>query len=255
MSGTPSTSTDVARGKKFTLSLKPLKRQEIPSDDAILRTAKSLLQESESWTLNRIISGVETYKRPVEQSLKSSPWNEESWHCAVSVYRKEDFSFNRLWKKLGKHRLRNQQKFIHKITALTEVEDISNSQSIWSILYTHASPWSPRIFTVLQVVHLAETPWDARKGITITVPIDPRSQPLGESSLIDIEEVGVRGRYVSVEQLKELEGGQLIELRKVARWDPGGLMPRFCIERRMPKMLVQENQRFTAWLRDDQTRK
>lgn len=48
-----------------------------------------------------------------------------------------------------------------------------------------------------------------------------------------MEEKGVRGRYVSVESIKELDGGK-VEWTMATSSTPGGNIPQFVAERTMP---------------------
>ena len=46
--------------------------------------------------------------------------------------------------------------YIHELHKVTKVKEISSAATIWTLYYTFTPPISPRIFTVLQVVHLSE---------------------------------------------------------------------------------------------------
>lgn len=65
---------------------------------------------------------------------------------------------------------------------------------------------SPRVFTVLQVTHLAGgDPGTPREGWIISVPVDVSEN----AELKAKEEKGARGRYVSVERVKEGKDGMV----------------------------------------------
>ncbi|KAG8217565.1 hypothetical protein J3R82DRAFT_5716 [Butyriboletus roseoflavus] len=48
-------------------------------------------------------------------------------------------------------------RFIGAIKKVALVKRISETQTIWTLYYTFPPPISPRVFTVLQTVHLVES--------------------------------------------------------------------------------------------------
>lgn len=59
---------------------------------------------------------------------------------------------------LSTHGLRaTVTRFIGSIKRVAQVERISGTQSIWTLYYKFLPPVSPRVFTVLQTVHIVET--------------------------------------------------------------------------------------------------
>lgn len=54
-------------------------------------------------------------------------------------------------------RLTYANRFVGAIKKVAQVKRISETQSIWTLYYTFPPPVSPRIFTVLQTVHLIES--------------------------------------------------------------------------------------------------
>jgi hypothetical protein len=55
-------------------------------------------------------------------------------------------------------------RFIPEIQKVTKVLEISPTQSIWSMYYKFTPPVSPRVFTVLQITRLEDTPGNPKKG-------------------------------------------------------------------------------------------
>jgi Protein of unknown function (DUF3074) len=119
--------------------------------------------------------------------------------------------------------------------------------------YTFTPPVSPRIFTVLKVRHLEEaTPRTGFvlihqvsnfplkrllfRSIMVSIPVD-LAVP-GSEDLLKIEGSGVKGRYVSVERLMELENGK-IEWRMATSSTPGGNIPAFLSESMMDEKIAQ----------------
>ncbi|KAK7054668.1 hypothetical protein VNI00_003131 [Paramarasmius palmivorus] len=83
--------------------------------------------------------------------------------------------------------------YISDIQKVTQVKKISSTQEIWTLHYKFPPPLSSRVFTVLQVTRLKETNRERHLS--------------GDQDLQKLEEKGVKGRYVSVERLLELENG------------------------------------------------
>jgi hypothetical protein len=61
--------------------------------------------------------------------------------------------------------------------------------------------------------------------IIVSIPVDLT----GDTELAKLEEKGVRGRYVSVERLQEVEGGKVL-WQMATSSTPGGNIPRFVAE-------------------------
>jgi hypothetical protein len=129
----------------------------------------------------------------------------------------------------------------------TLVKKISATQEIWTMYYEFSSfGVSPRVFTVLQVTHYDSS--NPRTGcvhlhryhalrifliqlfnsIFVSIPVDLSSDP----ELAKLEEKGVKGRYVSVESIKELSSGNT-EWRMATSSSPGGRIPTFVVENTM----------------------
>jgi len=69
----------------------------------------------------------------------------------------------------------------------------------------------------------------------------------GDPNMAKLEERGVRGRYCSVESIKELDGGR-VEWRMVTSSTPGGRIPTFFVENSLPSQIsaVSASRRVTA---------
>lgn len=65
-------------------------------------------------------------------------------------------------------------------------------------------------------------------SIFVSIPVDLSSDP----ELAKLEEKGVKGRYVSVESISELSGGNT-EWRMATSSSPGGRIPTFIVESSM----------------------
>lgn len=117
---------------------------------------------------------------------------------------------------------------------------ISDTQSIWTLYYTFPPPVSPRVFTVLQTIRLLES--SPKSGIIVSIPIDLHE----DHELAKIEEKGVKGRYVSVERLLELEDG-MVEWRMATSSTPGGSIPSFISEGSLPGQIASDVPHFLKW--------
>ena len=74
----------------------------IPSVDTTLKVARSLIQESESWTS----SGTFEHKKPVQASVhivsrRKGPKDGASWHGRVSEHTKDIGTWDDFWAGLG----------------------------------------------------------------------------------------------------------------------------------------------------------
>ncbi|OAX35724.1 hypothetical protein K503DRAFT_784860 [Rhizopogon vinicolor AM-OR11-026] len=81
-------------------------------------------------------------------------------------------------------------------------------QSIWTMYHTFPLLVSPRVFTVLQTIHLDKL--SQRTGYDLlNPPLRLDLSGLGDEELANLEDKGTKGRYVSVEHLVELEDGKV----------------------------------------------
>jgi len=220
----------------YQLSITALKPQEIPSEDTIIALGKDLLDSTAAWKKGKTFAKgkVLTLSRP------KGPADGAPWHCRVSEHTKEDATFDEFWGKLGVNKAVNEKEFIGPVKKVAQVKRISETQSIWTLYYTFPPPISPRVFTVLQTVHLVKS--SPKSGIIVSIPIDLSV----DEELAKIEEKGTKGRYVSVERLLELEDGQ-VEWRMATSSLPGGNIPSFVSEHSMPGQIAADVPHFLKW--------
>ncbi|KAK0228741.1 hypothetical protein IW262DRAFT_638051 [Armillaria fumosa] len=222
----------------FKLTITPLKPADIPSEAAILAAGESLLKSTSSWKPGKTYyKTVKTYSRGKEAG-DGAPW-----HCRVSEHPPAEATFDQMWAKLGTNKAENEKEYISAIDKVTKVKDISPTQSIWTLHYKFPPPVQPRVFTVLQIVHLTET--SPRTGVVVSIPIDLSSPE--DADLAKLQEKGVKGRYVSVEQVAELENGNT-EWRMATSSTPGGLIPSFLTESTMNSTIAEDVPHFMKWL-------
>jgi len=220
----------------YQLSVSPLKLQDIPPEDTIVTLGTELLDSTAGWKKGRILAKgkVLTLSRP------KGPADGAPWHCRVSEHTREDATFDEFWSKLGANKAENEKEFIGAIKKVAQVKRISDTQSIWTLYYTFPPPVSPRVFTVLQTIRLLES--SPKSGIIVSIPIDLHE----DHELAKIEEKGVKGRYVSVERLLELEDG-MVEWRMATSSTPGGSIPSFISEGSLPGQIASDVPHFLKW--------
>jgi len=215
-----------------------LRPSEIPSEEVIIEEGKKLIESTTSWTAGKTFNSVQTCYR-AKGDGDGAPW-----HCRISEHPPNEASFDIFWERLSKNKAINEKEFIHEIKKVTKVKEVSPNASIWTILYRFTPPVSPRVFTELQVVHLSET--TPRTGIIVSLAIDLSSK--GDEDLLKLEETGVKGRYVSVERILELENGNT-EWRLATSSTPGGSIPSFFVESSMAKKIAADVPQFLKWYR------
>ncbi|OBZ69196.1 hypothetical protein A0H81_10772 [Grifola frondosa] len=198
------------------LSITPLKITEIPSEDSIIASGQALLDSATSWKHGK------TYQKNTVRTLSRAkgPRDGAAWHCRVSEHPPGDATFDEFWSKLGVDKAENEMQFIPDIKKAT----------------------FPRVFTVVQTVHLSET--SPKTGIIVSVPVDLTAP--GSEDLAKLEEKGVKGRYVSVERLTELDNGN-VEWRMATSSTPGGKIPQFVAESSMASTISHDVTHFLHW--------
>ncbi|KAG5644221.1 hypothetical protein DXG03_008816 [Asterophora parasitica] len=239
--------------QEFSLSLPPLNASDIPPQQTIITAGRRLIDSTStsSWKQGKTYGSVKTLSRPKTKNGKGD--EAETWHCRVSTHAPEEATFDAMWAGLAQNKAVNEKayvylsslaSFIPELTSTSKVASISPTAEIWTLGYTFPWPVSPRVFTVLQVVHLDE---EKREGIIVSIPIVPSTETKG----------AVRGRYVSVETLREVEvengvGGQkktVTEWRMATASTTGGLIPVFVAEASLPGKISEDVPRFLEWLK------
>ncbi|KAJ7685350.1 hypothetical protein DFH06DRAFT_1313662 [Mycena polygramma] len=217
------------------LSITPVKPSAIPSDEEVMAAADALLESTSSWKEGKTHKQVKTYSRA------KGPEDGAAWHARVSVHKPEEATFNQLWSKLGQDKALNEKEFIPDIHKVTKVKEISATQNIWTLYYTFSPAIiSPRVFTVVQITRLNES--SPRSGTIVSIPVDLTE----DQELAKLEEKGVKGRYVSVERLLELEDGS-IEWRMATSSTPGGSIPTYFVEKSMGSKIAEDVPHFMKW--------
>ncbi|OJA11219.1 hypothetical protein AZE42_12998 [Rhizopogon vesiculosus] len=222
----------------YQLSIEPTRPADIPPEGTILALGREVLESTKSWKAGK------TYAKGTVQTLSRAKRSGDgaAWHSRLSKHTKEDATFDEFWSKLGINKAENEKEFISAIKKVTLVKRISDTQSIWTMYYTFPPPVSPRVFTVLQTIHLDES--SPRTGMVVSIPVDLSG--LGDEELANLEEKGTKGRYVSVERLVELEDGK-VEWQMATSSTPGGSIPSFIAESSMAGQISADVPHFLKW--------
>ncbi|KZT35074.1 hypothetical protein SISSUDRAFT_1051962 [Sistotremastrum suecicum HHB10207 ss-3] len=146
----------------------------------------------------------------------------------------------------------SESTFIPELEKVTLVKELSSFGSIWTLYYKFPPPVSPRVFTVYQLTHLPpSSPGIPKEGYIVSIPIDLSSP--GDEALAEKEEKAVRGRYVSVEYIKELEDGG-VEWIMATSSTPGGNIPNFVAEHSMPSQISNDVPHYIEWMQKQKAR-
>ncbi|KAF8202594.1 hypothetical protein K438DRAFT_1581005, partial [Mycena galopus ATCC 62051] len=206
---------------------------EIPSDESIISAANSLIEDSLSWKLGKV------YQNGLVQTAHAVLPDNSSWHSRVS---RHTLPFDQFWAVLGHQWMPTKKAYIHEIKKVTLVEELSQTASIWTILYGFPRPMSPRVFTILQVTHLDSS--EPRTGWVVHLPVDLTGP--GDEALLAHEERGIKGRYTCVEKIMELRDGRT-EWRLVTSSTPAGSIPKSLADKTLPARISLDVTSFMDW--------
>ncbi|KIM44102.1 hypothetical protein M413DRAFT_68133 [Hebeloma cylindrosporum] len=217
------------------------KKTDIPTEDSLMGDAHTLIEASKSWPVVAgkghplVTTSMQKYGISSNKNKPTTTATTQVWNCVVSTLQSDELSFSRVWARLGKNKAWNQQFYVPGITRVARVKYISESQSIWTILFIYPPPLSPRVYTIYQASWLLEYS-HRRQGIVITLPIDLSSK--SDKDLAEVEEKGVRGRFLSVEHIHEIDGDK-VEWRRLVCVDPGGMIPKCWTKRNVLSRMVE----------------
>lgn len=189
----------------------------------MVAAGKALFETLGSWKEGKTFR---SSKGPTPYKVKTSsrpklPGDGAAWHARYSEH--TEGTFDDFWELLGRNKAVNEReyvvlnhgvayaqpltdRFIPEVDKVTLLQTISPNQTLWTLHYKFPPPVSPRVFTVLQVTHLAGgDDGKPREGWIISVPVNVSEN----ADMKAKEEKGARGRYVSVERVKEGKDGIL----------------------------------------------
>ncbi|RSH93358.1 hypothetical protein EHS25_007714 [Saitozyma podzolica] len=116
---------------------------------------------------------------------------------------------------------------------------------VWRLTYVTPPPTNPRTFVVLLLSReLKIEPLGERCFMNISLPFEhPEcAAKTGE------EKSRVRGKYVSVERVRELEDGEKVEWKMATSSDAGGNIPRFVTNSSLPNSISEDVPSFLKWM-------
>ncbi|CEL62245.1 hypothetical protein RSOLAG1IB_10319 [Rhizoctonia solani AG-1 IB] len=213
------------------LKLESISLQDIPDIQALLAEAKALIEDTQNWPEGKSYGGVRTRK-------KAAPG--PSWHSRLSVHEPEDGTFEDFWNCLGINHSLHEKEYVPEVKSATLLGPYGGYEA-WTMGYNFTPPVSDRVFTVLISCVLEEQP--SRQGFVISLPLDVSA----DRHLQEQEPRGIRGHYVSVERVKEIDGK--VEWIMATRSSPGGLIPPFLSEPAMPSKICEDVPHVVDWIK------
>ncbi|OWZ66749.1 hypothetical protein AYX15_02071 [Cryptococcus neoformans] len=116
---------------------------------------------------------------------------------------------------------------------------------VWRLTYKTPPPTNPRTFVVLLLSReLISEPHGERAFMNISLPF---SHP-GCMEKKGNESKRVRGKYVSVERVQEMDKGKQVEWRMATSSDAGGNIPRFVTNSSLPNSIAEDVPSFLSWM-------
>ncbi|CAE6504693.1 unnamed protein product [Rhizoctonia solani] len=213
------------------LNLEPVSLQELPDIQAVLTEAKALIRDIPNWTEGKVYRETRTHKKPM---------NGPAWHSRTSVHESKDGTFEEFWNCLGVNHSLNEKDYVPEVRSAQQLASLESFEA-WTMGYKFTPPVWDRTFTILIASVLEESA--SRQGFVISLPLDVST----DQALAAQEPRGVRGRYVSVERVKEIDGK--VEWIMATRSAPGGLIPSFLSEPAMPGKICEDVPHVVEWLK------
>ncbi|CAE6411708.1 unnamed protein product [Rhizoctonia solani] len=134
----------------------------------------------------------------------------------------------------------NEKDYVPEVRSAQQLASLESFEA-WTMGYKFTPPVWDRTFTILIASVLEESA--SRQGFVISLPLDVST----DQALAAQEPRGVRGRYVSVERVKEIDGK--VEWIMATRSAPGGLIPSFLSEPAMPGKICEDVPHVVEWLK------
>ncbi|KAF8743102.1 hypothetical protein RHS01_02214 [Rhizoctonia solani] len=226
--------------------------EDLPDVQAVLAEAKALIEDTHSWPEG---PGDLIFLTRRERAIHSR---------FTSTHGPEDGTFDDFWNCLGEcinHSL-NEKEYVPEVKSATLLGSyggfegssnnmipidpyhlLSANHPAWTMGYSFTPPVSDRVFTVLIACILEEQP--GKQGFVISLPLDVSA----DQDLKEKEPRGVRGHYVSVERVKEIDGITPLVPSMATRSSPGGLIPTFLSEPAMPSKISEDVPHVVEWIK------
>ncbi|KAK8849628.1 hypothetical protein IAR55_004963 [Kwoniella newhampshirensis] len=157
-----------------------------------------------------------------------------------------DGLYERFRRGLLEYHSENEREYIE---ACRETEPLHIYQKhvaeVWRLTYNTPPPTNPRTFVVLLLSReLKSEPRGQRAFMNISIPFIHPDCPEKKGG----EKSRVRGKYVSVERVRELESGDGVEWRMATSSDAGGNIPRFVTNSSLPSSIAEDVPSFLKWM-------
>ncbi|WWC73743.1 uncharacterized protein I206_107715 [Kwoniella pini CBS 10737] len=118
---------------------------------------------------------------------------------------------------------------------------------VWRLTFKTPPPTNPRTFLVLLLSRELtndNTPKGERSFMNISIPFEHPNCP----PKLNNEKNRVRGKYVSVERVREVNKGLDVEWRMATSSDAGGNIPRFVTNGSLPNSIAEDVPSFISWM-------
>ncbi|KAH7344157.1 hypothetical protein B0J17DRAFT_714312 [Rhizoctonia solani] len=211
------------------LKLEPVSLKDLPDIHAVLAEAKSLIGDIPNWNEGKEYHGFAPICPLEGMTLLLN-----------SVHESDDGTFEEFWNCLGVNHSLNEKEYVPEVNSARLLASFEGFEA-WTMGYKFTPPVWDRTFTVLIACVLEEQP--VRQGFVLSLPLDVSS----DQTLATQEPRGVRGRYISIERVKEI-GGK-VEWTMATRSDPGGLIPSFLSEPAMPGKISEDVPHAIDWIK------
>ncbi|WWC92765.1 uncharacterized protein L201_007724 [Kwoniella dendrophila CBS 6074] len=118
---------------------------------------------------------------------------------------------------------------------------------VWRLTFKTPPPTNPRTFIVLLLSReLQNQPLESggRSFMNISIPFEHPDCP----PKVNNEKSRVRGKYVSVEKVTEIQNGNQVQWRMATSSDAGGNIPRFVTNGSLPNSIAEDVPSFIGWM-------
>ncbi|WWC65782.1 uncharacterized protein I303_108404 [Kwoniella dejecticola CBS 10117] len=170
----------------------------------------------------------------------------ESERQALFMSSTPDGIYERFRRGLLEYHSENEREYIE---SMRESECIQvyrkHIAEVWRLTFKTPPPTNPRTFLVLLLSReLNSGPKGERSFMNISIPFEHPDCPPKANN----EKSRVRGKYVSVERVREVNGGAEVEWRMATSSDAGGNIPRFVTNGSLPNSIAEDVPSFLGWM-------
>jgi len=218
------------------LSITPVTPAALPPREKIEAAARALLDSTPTWKQGKQYHHglVQAWHRP------KGAHDGAGWHARHSLHATTDGTFDDFWQGLSVDKAVKESQFIPELKDTRLLKDVGPGQQIWSLHYVFPPPMSPRVFTVLVTIFEDANP---RTGWVVSMPVDVS----GDKELAAKDFPGVRGRYVSIERVRQAE--DKVDWLMATSSTPGGNLPSWIAEMSIDGQISHDVPKYVEWLK------